>query len=356
MIRGADLLRRTAELIDIASESHAEGPIVDHLQAILDAVPWLEVTRIGDNLIARTSLGRPHRVLLGGHTDTVPANGNADARIDGDTVWGLGAADMKGGLAVMVELATTVEAPAVDVTYLFYAREEVAFIHSGLHEIVAARPDLLEADLALLGEPTGATIEAGCQGTMRLQVICRGQRAHTARPWMGDNAIHRLGLVLARVAAHEPREPVIDGCQFREALQAVAVEGGVAGNVVPDRAMVTLNHRFAPDRSPEQAEAAVREIIGDLVDPADISVVDVAAGALPGLGEPLLATLIDEAQLSVSAKLGWTDVSFFAARGIPAANLGPGESALAHTADEHVDTAALVRTCTVLEGLLLRDA
>lgn len=351
-----DLLGRTAELIDIRSESHDERRLVDHLAALLDPVPWLEVTRIGDNLIARTRFGRPNRVLFGGHTDTVPADGNERARLEGDVLWGLGAADMKGGLAIMVELARRIPEPALDVTYLFYAREEVAFVHSGLHEIVADRPDLLEADLALLGEPTGGAIEAGCQGTMRLEVRCSGMRAHTARPWMGDNAIHRLGRVLARVADYEPREPMIDGCQFREALQAVRVEGGVAGNVVPDQAMVTLNHRFAPDRSPAQAEASIRALIGDLVAPTDIEVVDVAPGALPGLDQPLLAGLIEQAGLEVTAKLGWTDVSFFAGRGVPAANLGPGESRLAHRPDERVDAAALERTWSVLSALLVRDA
>ena len=351
-----ELLDRTAELVAIASESHHEGPLVDHLEGLLATVPWLSVVRVGDNLVARTELGRSRRVLLGGHTDTVPANGNAEPRRDGDTLWGLGTADMKGGLALMLELARTIEAPAVDVTYLFYAREEVAFVHSGLHELADARPDLLEADLALLGEPTDGAIEAGCQGTMRLEATFRGVRAHTARPWMGDNAIHRLGEAIARIDAYEPRRPVLDGCEYREALQAVRVEGGVAGNVVPDRAMLTLNHRFAPDRSAAEAEAHVRSVLDGLVADDDLAVVDVAAGAPPGLSHPLLAGLIERGDLEVRAKLGWTDVAFFAGRGIPAANLGPGDSELAHTPEERITVDALARTWRVLSDLVVRGA
>ena len=351
-----ELLGRTAELVAIASESHHEGPLVDHLEGLLSKVPWLSVVRVGDNLVARTDLGRGRRVLLGGHTDTVPANGNVEPRRDGDTLWGLGAADMKGGLALMLELARTVESPAIDVTYLFYAREEVAFVHSGLLELARLRPDLLDADLALLGEPTGGAVEAGCQGTMRIEATFRGVRAHTARPWMGDNAIHRVGAALARVAAYEARRPVLDGCEYREALQAVRVEGGVAGNVVPDRALLTLNHRFAPDRTAAEAEAHVRSVLAGLVGDDDVAVVDVAAGAPPGLSDPLLAGLIERGRLEVRAKLGWTDVAFFAGRGIPAANLGPGDSELAHTRDEHITAEALDRTWRVLRDLLVRGA
>src|SRR5690606_25273989 len=240
---------------------HHEEALVDWLEAALMAVPWLTVERVGLNLVARTQLGRDTRVLLAGHTDTVPANGNAVPRIDGDVLWGLGATDMNAGLAVMLDLARTLAEPAVDVTYVFYAGEEVAAVHNGLAHLFRDRPDLLEADVALLGEPTDALIEAGCQGSLRMTVTLKGVRAHPARPWMGRNAIHRLGRLLALVEARPAREPVIDGCRFRESLQAVAVEGGVSGNVIPDRATVTLNHRFAPDRSAEQAEQAVRDLL-----------------------------------------------------------------------------------------------
>jgi succinyl-diaminopimelate desuccinylase len=346
-----DLLALTAELIDVPSESYQEGPLADLVAARLGAVPWLTVDRVGDNVVARTDLGRPQRLLLVGHIDTVPANGNEVARIDGDVVWGLGASDMLSGVAVFLDLALTVPEPAMDVTYVFYAREEVTGADSGLEEVFAARPELLAGDAAVLGEPTDGVLEAGCQGTMRIEVSMAGARAHTARPWMGRNAVHRLGRVLAAVEAFEPRRPVLDGCEYREALQAVRVEGGVAGNVVPDRATVVLNHRFAPDRDAVAAEAAVRAVVEPLLEDGDrFEVVDVAEGAPPGLDHPLLAPLA--ARLEVRAKLGWTDVARFAAWGVPAVNLGPGDPLLAHTAEERVGRAPLEATRATLAALL----
>lgn len=349
-----DVFALTADLVDVPSESFQEQPLVTLLDARLRAVPGLTVDRVGDNLIARTQLGRRHRLLLGGHTDTVPANDNAGARIEGDTLWGLGSSDMKGGLAIMLALAETVTEPAVDVTYVFYAREEVAFEHNGLREILRERPDLLDADLALLGEPTSGTIEAGCQGTMRFRLELAGARAHTARPWMGRNAIHRLARVLGILDAYEARTPVIDGCQYREALQAVHVEGGVAGNVVPDRAMVLINHRVAPDRTLDEAEAEVRDLLDPVLEADDhLEVVDAAPPAPPGLTNPLLASMIGRYDLAVVAKLGWTDVAFFAERGVPAANFGPGDATLAHTRDERVERVAVEACAAVLRQVLL---
>jgi succinyl-diaminopimelate desuccinylase len=348
---GSDLLELTAELIDIPSVSYQEGPLADLVTARLRQVPWLAVDRVGDNVIARTDLGRPQRVLLVGHLDTVPANGNETARIEGDTVWGLGAADMLGGVAVFLDLACTVAEPAVDASYVFYAREEVTAADSGLEEVYAARPDLLAGDVAILGEPTGGMLEAGCQGTMRIEVTLTGARAHTARPWMGRNAVHRLGRLLAAVEAVGERRPVLDGCEYREALQAVRVEGGVAANVVPDSATVVLNHRFAPDRDATAAESAVRAALDGVLEPGDrFEVVDVAEGAAPGLDHPLLAPLA--ARLGVRAKLGWTDVARFAARGVPAVNLGPGDPLLAHTAQERVERGALDATRAALVEVL----
>ncbi|MEO7571105.1 MAG: succinyl-diaminopimelate desuccinylase [Acidimicrobiales bacterium] len=348
-----DLLAMTAELVAIPSVSHDEGALTDHLEAELRALPHLEVERVGANLVARTRLGRATRVLLAGHTDTVPANGNAAARIVGDVLWGLGSADMKGGLAVMVALAQQVPNPAVDVTFVFYAGEEVAAEHNGLAHLLRDRPDLLEGDVAILGEPTGGELEAGCQGTLRLQVVLRGQRAHSARPWMGRNAIHRLASVLQAVEGFEERQPVIQGCQYREALQAVLVQGGVAANVVPDEATVTLNHRFAPDRTATEAEAEVRALLAPALEDGDeVRLVDSAPAAAPGLDNPVLRALVEDHQLAVTAKLGWTDVARFAALGVPACNLGPGDATLAHTAEEHVDRASLERAYTVLRAVL----
>ena len=352
-----DLLARTAELVDIPSVSRDERAITDRIDAELRSTSWLTVDRVGENVVARTNLDRPMRVVIAGHTDTVPVNGNDRARVDGDTLWGLGSSDMKSGLAVMLELATTIESPAVDVTYVFYAGEEIAAEHNGLGHIVRDRPDLLHGDVAILGEPTGAALEAGCQGTMRVDVTLMGVRAHSARPWMGRNAIHRLGRLLAILEQWEGRQPVVDGCEYREAVQAVMVEGGVAGNVVPDRAHVVINHRFAPDRDAAAAEAWLRELIAPVLDEGDtVEVVDSAPGARPGLDHPLFAALIARNSLEVRAKLGWTDVARFTELGMPAVNLGPGDPLLAHTADEHVTREQLERTWTVLRDLLVSGA
>lgn len=353
-----DLLALTAELVDIPSVSFDEAAIVAHLEAELRAIPGLAVDRIGDNLVARTNLGRTHRVILAGHTDTVPGD-TSGSRLDGDVLWGLGTTDMKGGLAVMLELARVVSEPAVDVTWVFYAREEVAIAHNGLRELFAEASELLAGDVAILGEPTAGAIEAGCQGTMRFEVTLAGARAHTARPWMGRNAVHRLGGLLTALEAYAHREPVVDGCRYREALQAVHVEGGVAGNVVPDSAMVRINHRYAPDRSGGQAEAHVREFLAPFLDEGDgddggdrVELVDHSPAALPGLSHPLLRAVTDRHKLEVRAKLGWTDVAFFSEHGVPAVNLGPGEPTLAHTAGERLERAPLESCFMVLRDLL----
>lgn len=352
-----DLLALTAELVDIPSVSWEERAIADRLESELRAVDGLAVDRVGDNVVARTRLDRPMRLLLAGHTDTVPVNGNGTAVLDGDRLTGVGSADMKSGLAVMLELARRVAEPAVDVTYVFYAREEVAFEHSGLLELERARPDLLEGDAALLGEPTDGALEAGCQGTMRVRIVLRGERAHTARPWMGRNAIHRAGALLASLDAYDGRRPVLDGCQYREALQAVKVGGGVAGNVVPDEVELLVNHRFAPDRSAAEAEDHVRSVLAPHVEPDDtVEVVEVAPGAAPGLSHPLLRALVERHAVPVRAKLGWTDVAFFAARGVPAANFGPGDSEVAHTAGEWVSRGQIDRVHAALADLLSRGA
>ena len=353
-----DLVARCAELIDIPSVSHDEGAIADHIEHLLRDVAWLDVDRVGKSVVARTALGRPLRVVLAGHTDTVPPNGNERARVEGDRLWGLGAADMKSGVTVILELARTVAEPAIDVTYVFYECEEVASQHNGLRKMLDERPELLACDAAVLCEPTSARIEAGCQGYLRADVTLVGERAHTARPWMGRNAIHRLGALLTRLEVYEGRQPTIDGCQFREALQAVRVEGGIAGNVVPDRAVVQLNHRFAPDRTIEEALAHVRAVVGDAVDDAagdTFTLDDASDPAPPSLRHPLLAELARRVGHPPAAKLGWTDVSFFAARGIPATNFGPGDPTLAHTAGEFVDRAELEGVSDVLRGLLTTE-
>ncbi|MGO9198500.1 MAG: succinyl-diaminopimelate desuccinylase [Acidimicrobiales bacterium] len=344
----ADLLSLTAALVDIPSVSHDETAIADFLEARLRAVGHgvLDVARIGDNVCARTSFGLPQRLMLAGHVDTVPANGNARAQIEDDVLSGLGSADMKGGLAVFLEVAKAVGAaePVADLTFIFYVCEEVDRQYSGLLQIEASAPSWLDADAAILGEPTATLVEAGCQGVLRVVVEVRGERAHTARPWMGRNAIHGLGRLLQAVDSYEGRRPVIDGCEYREALQAVAVEGGVANNVVPDLARLVINHRFAPDRSADEAFEGVRALLTSAIGPDDSVTVTLeasAAAAAPGLSHPLLAALVEASGSPARAKLGWTDVSFFSSRGVPAANFGPGDPTLAHSAGERVDRAQL---------------
>ncbi len=338
-----DLLALTAELVDVPSESFSEASLVELIEGRLGVADHLGCTRVGDNLVVRTELGRAARLILAGHTDTVPADGNQRARIEGDTLWGLGAADMKGGLAVMIGLALAHDRPPIDLTYVFYAREEVAAHHSGLAELAEARPDLLEGDLAILGEPTGAELEAGCQGSVRLRVTLCGRRAHIARAWMGTNAIHRLGGLLDALDGYEARRPRIQGCDFHEAMQAVSVKGGVAGNVVPDRVELEMAHRFAPDRtSPEALEHVMELLSGHIHDEDDVEVIDVADAALPALDHPFVSGLVQRREIAVRAKLGWTDVARFAAMGVPAVNYGPGDPLLAHTRDERVRNADLI--------------
>ncbi len=344
-----DLLALTAELVSIPSVSRAERAITDHLERLLAPVPWLEVTRVGENLVARTSGGRSRRLLLAGHTDTVPPNGNEVPRVEGDELWGIGACDMKGGLAVLVELARTVSDPALDVTYVFYECEEVDSALNGVERLFRERPDLLEADAAVLAEPTAAGVEAGCQGTLRARLGYAGVRAHTARPWVGRNAVHRLGPDLAALERYRGREVEIDGCVYRESLQAVRVEGGVAGNVVPDAAWLVVNHRFAPDRPVEEAAAHVRAVLAE----ADtMELVDSAPAAPPGLDHPLLRALLASTGQPPRAKLGWTDVARFSARGVPATNFGPGDPNLAHHPDERVSRQDLETVHDALKALL----
>jgi succinyl-diaminopimelate desuccinylase len=241
---------------------------------------------------------------------------------------------MKAGVAVQLKLATLPETNR-DVTYFFYECEEVEESRNGLKRIGETRPELLEADFAVLMEPSGGIIEGGCQGTIRIDVTVPGERAHSARSWMGSNAIHNAGVVLDILRSYEPRRPVVDGLEFREGLNAVFVSGGVAGNVIPDECVVTINYRFAPDKSLEDAEKHLREVF----DGHQVTVVDGAPGARPGLTHPAAAAFVaaigDES--AARAKLGWTDVARFSALGIPAVNFGPGEPSLSHTRNEYVE-------------------
>jgi succinyl-diaminopimelate desuccinylase len=348
------LLGMATALVAIPSVSHHEAQLADAVETALRLCPWLTVERVGDNLVARTRLGRAQRVMVAGHLDTVPpVDGNEEPRVEGDVLTGVGAADMKGGLAVFLHVAGSVPEPTVDVTWLFYACEEVERRFNGLRLLGEQRPDLLEADAAILGEPTGGLVEAGCQGSLRIRIVLAGARAHPARPFTGRNAVHRLAPVLTTIAAYQGRRPVLDGCEYAEQLQVVSVEGGVAGNVVPDRATLVVNHRFAPDRGIGEAEASVRALLGPHLEPEDTwELVDAAAGAAPSLDHPVLASLVAATGSAPRAKVGWTDVATFAELGIPAANFGPADPLLAHTPGEHVSGAELEAAAAVLERLL----
>ncbi len=350
-----DLLTATGDLMAVPSLSGREGPLADLVEASLAACTWLGVERVGDNVVARTALGRGQRLVLAGHLDTVAPVDNDGPRLDGDTLWGVGASDMKGGLAVMLDLATTVREPAVDVTWCFYAREEIGRDESGLLELWQHEPALLAGDAAVLGEPTSALVEAGCQGTMRVRITLRGVRAHTARPFTGRNAIHRLAPLLERVATWGGREVVLDGCTYAEQLQVVAVEGGIAGNVVPDEARVALNLRYAPDRRRAEAEAFLHELLDPTLElgAGDTwEVLDAGDGAPPSLGHPLLKSLVERSGSAPRAKVGWTDVASFWEHGVPAANFGPGDPLLAHHPDERVTRDQLERARTVLRAVI----
>jgi succinyl-diaminopimelate desuccinylase len=344
----ADPVALTAALVDVPSVSGDERVLADAVEAALRALPHLQVRRDGDAVLARTHLGRPRRILLAGHLDTVPIADNLPSRRAGERLYGCGTSDMKAGDAVFLHAAATVPEPRHDLTLVFYDNEEVEAARNGLGRIERGLADWLTADLALLGEPTDGLVEAGCQGTLRVEVRTTGRRAHSARSWLGDNAVHRAAEVLERLAAYEARRVEIDGCEYREGLQAVRIAGGVAGNIVPDECVVTVNFRFAPDRTVDAAAEHVRGVFAGL----DVTVTDAAPGALPGLNAPAAQEFLEATGTTARAKFGWTDVARFAALGIPALNYGPGDPNLAHTREEHVDVEQITRTADVLRRFL----
>ncbi|WP_434613924.1 succinyl-diaminopimelate desuccinylase [Arthrobacter sp. A5] len=346
-----DVARLTADLIDIQSVSGDEGPLADAVEAALRTLPHLEVLRNGDAIMARTRLGRAERVILAGHLDTVPlptvpgSRGTVPARWDGAphenaVLYGRGATDMKGGVAVQLALAATVTEPTKNVTFIFYDHEEVEASKSGLGRLARDQADWLQADFGILLEPTNGTVEGGCNGTMRVEATTRGKAAHSARSWMGENAIHAAADILARLRDYQPQTVTVDGLEYREGLNAVRVKGGTAGNVIPDECVVEINYRFAPDKTPDQAEAVVRA----LLDGFDVVRTDAAAGARPGLNHPAAASFVAAVGAEPKPKYGWTDVARLGELGIPAVNFGPGDALLAHSDDEHV-AAEDIRAC-----------
>ena len=339
----ADVVTLTQQLCDIESVSHEEGLIADAIEAALRPLRHLEVIRRGNTVIARTDLGRDERVVLAGHIDTVPLTSepaNLPTRreqVGGvDVLWGRGTVDMKGGVAVQLK-AALVEEPSRDVTFLFYEAEEVDAVYNGLQLLAESDPELLAADFAVLLEPTNATVEGGCKGTMRVEVVTKGIAAHSARPWNGHNAIHDAHEVLAALAAHEEQTVTVDGLEYHEALQAVGISGGIAGNVIPDSCSVLINYRFSPDKDTEAALAYVQTVLPG----RELHLRDVAEGARPGLDLPAAQAFVAALDVPVGPKEGWTDVARFSALGIPAVNFGPGDPNLAHHDEERCPTAQL---------------
>ncbi|MGN7199164.1 succinyl-diaminopimelate desuccinylase [Arthrobacter sp. SAFR-044] len=358
-----DVALLTAALMDINSVSGNEKQLADAVEAALREIPQLTVVRDGDAIIARTELGRSERVILAGHLDTVPlpltegSRGTVpsswDSGVPGEGIlYGRGATDMKGGVAVQLALAAGMSdggaQPKRDVTFVFYDHEEVEAVKSGLGRLVRNHGNLLQGDFAILLEPTDGTVEGGCNGTSRFEASTSGEAAHSARAWMGSNAIHAAAPILARLAAYEPRTINVDGLDYRESLNAVKINGGTAGNVIPDRCVVEINYRFAPDKTPDQAEAHVRELLEGF----DVVRTDAAAGARPGLQHPAAASFVAAVGAEPKPKYGWTDVARFSELGIPAVNFGPGDALLAHKDNEHVHADAIRKCLAALQSWL----
>ncbi|MFB8764187.1 succinyl-diaminopimelate desuccinylase [Nocardiopsis alba] len=328
----SDVADLTAALVDIRSESGDEKNLADAVENALSTLSHLTVTRDGDAVVARTELGRDRRVVIAGHLDTVPIVDNVPSHVDGDRLYGCGTSDMKAGVAVQLKLAALVTEPVHDLTFVFYDNEEVDASLNGLLRLSRNHPEWLAGDFAILMEPTDGMIEGGCQGTMRVDVKATGKRAHSARSWKGENAVHKAGEILDVLRAYTPRRPEVEGLAFHEGLNAVFIEGGVAGNVIPDECVVKVNYRYAPDRSPAEAEAHLREVFAGF----EVTLTDSAAPARPGLDDPSAAAFVTAVgDGRARAKLGWTDVSRFSELGVPAVNYGPGDPMLAHTRDEY---------------------
>lgn len=343
-----DIVELARALCDMPSESGREAPLADSIEALLEERDHLRVTRLGNTVVARTDLGRERRVVIAGHIDTVPINDNVPSRFEtlseedaaadvpgtkpGEYLWGRGTVDMKSGVAIQLKLAVELTEPVTDITWMFYDNEEVSAELNGLKKLAEARPDLFEADFAILGEPTSAEIEGGCNGTLRAEIRTRGRRAHSARAWAGSNAIHAAAPILNRLSEYEPAAVEVEGLTYREGLNAVGIHGGIAGNVIPDACMVEVNYRFAPDKNIDEAKRVIEDLFAEF----EIEFVDLAEGARPGLDQPVAAEFLKAVGATAKPKYGWTDVARFSAMGVPAVNFGPGDAQKAHADDERV--------------------
>lgn len=331
----------TRAICDIPSVSGDEQVLADAIHEALAPLAHLEVYRDGDTIVARTSLGRAQRVVIAGHIDTVPINANLplrDIEIEGvPHLWGRGTVDMKAGVAVQLKLAAELTDPVVDITWMWYDHEEVDAELNGLNRLSAARPDLFAGDFAILGEPSNGEVEGGCNGNLRAVVSTTGVRSHSARSWIGENAIHKAAPILARLAEYRPREVDVEGLVYREGLNAVRISGGVAGNVIPDACEIEVNYRFAPSRDLSEAEQHVRDVFAGF----DVRITDRAAGARPGLDAEIAKQFVTAVGAQPRPKYGWTDVARFSAMGVPAVNYGPGDPHLAHHDEERVPIAQI---------------
>lgn len=373
-----DPVELTRQMIDIPSVSGDEGPLADAVEAALrdagfGSVPSLEILRDGDAVCARTRLGLGQRVVLAGHLDTVPIADNVPGRLEqrdrATVLWGRGSVDMLGGCAAALALACEAgaavrggdeDALSTDVTWIFYDHEEVASHLNGLGRVQRNHPEWLAGDLALLGEPTAAHVEGGCNGTLRVIAHFPGRAAHSARAWMGVNAIHAMAPVIDRIAAYGNPLVTVDGLEFRESLSVVRVEGGIANNVIPEAASMTVNYRFAPSMRADDALEWVRGLFEGTG--ATIDVDDLCEGARPGADSDVAQRFLSVArqvaatrgeELRLSAKVGWTDVARFTQVGVPAMNFGPGDPLLAHTRDEHTPVSDIVKVHDTLRAFVL---
>lgn len=358
----SDVVDLTAALCDVGSVSGQEKQLADAVFDALAGLAHLTVFRDGDTVVAATNGGKATRVAIAGHLDTVPVGKKPDGspnfptwRVgegDAEMLHGRGTVDMLGGVANQLACAATIVDPVMDVNWIFYDHEEVEETKNGLKRLAAAHPEVMDVEFAVLGEPTNGLVEGGCNGTMRAVVHFSGVAAHSARAWMGTNAIHAAGELLTKLAEYDAGAVEVDGLTYRQSLSAVKINGGVAGNVVPDACDMMINYRFAPDKTPAQAEAFLREFCAGY----ELTVVDAAPGARPGLQHPAAASFVALTGTEPQAKVGWTDVSRFAAHGVPAINFGPGDPLLAHKDDERV-AARQIRECfTVLRDWLSGQA
>ena len=327
-----ELSKLTLDLVNISSVSKDEKSIADSIAEALKKIGHLKITRVNNSIVAQTNFGNKQRVVIAGHIDTVPANNNFPGKINNSEVIGLGSVDMKSGIAVALKLASEITSSNYDVTYLFYESEEIETKFNGLELITKQQKDLLDCDFAILMEPTNGILEVGCQGSLRFEVSTSGKRSHSARWWNGENAIHKTNKILEILNNYKSREPEIDGHKFREGLQAVKVNGGIAGNVVPDSVTISINHRFAPDTSIDQATQNMKTLFKDF----NFQLVDAANAAPTGLSNQLIKEFVSNIGKNVAPKFGWTDVARFANAGIPAINFGPGDPNLAHHPEEKV--------------------